>query len=301
MKVAGHEVDRFFLSSMAEVSQQPFRVLCRELGAGLATTELLQPEVFFSNDEHALRLRAFDRDVERPRSVQLHGDDLALVTRAAVVAVNEGADVLELNLGNPLGDAHGKSVLLEPKRGGVLLRAVRSAIDDRVPVWVKTRAGIHSPREVFALATELVDAGCAALTVHARTRSQKYSGPPGWDLLAELKASLPIPLIGNGDVVSAALARELFRQTGVDAVAIGRGALGRPWLFRQLRDDDDTPPTDAERERVMRRHWELHLAFHGDEARARHTFEPHAQWYNSVHASSSDEVRGALPHSRGLY
>lgn len=267
VKLGHFELGPGWLSPMADVSQRAFRIVCRELGAALATTELLPPEVFLANDARSVRLRSWDVQRESPVSVQLHGVDEALMARAAVAAVANGAEVLDLNVGNPLGGA--KSALLEPKRAGRMVRVLRSATGERVPVTVKTRSGIHSDREVFALAAEVEQAGCAAIAVHPRTRAQRYSGHADWKLLAELKRVLRIPVVGNGDVRTVDDARRMISETGVDAVLIGRGALGNPWLFSRL--DGKAPPDAAARLATMQRHW----ALDGDEA----SFRRHLRWY----------------------
>ena len=271
MKLGRFTIGPFLLAPMGGISQQPFRVLCRELGASLATTELIAPELLL-DDATRGRALAFDAERERPFSVQLHGLDEALMARAALVAVEHGAEVIELNMGNPLRGA-GESFLLEPERGARMISVLRRVTG--VPITVKTRAGVHSPREVFALAVAVQDAGCAAIAVHPRTTRAKYSGTAAWDLLGELKQQLSMPVIGNGDVRTPDDAHRLLRETGCDAVMIGRAALGNPLLFKRLTDapDEGAP----ERERVMRRHWALHRAFHGAEA-LRH-FLPHLGWY----------------------
>jgi len=280
VKLGRFEVGKWWLAPMADVSQRAFRIVCRELGASLAPTELLTPEVFFSNESS---LRSWDVVREAPVSVQLHGLDEAMMARAAVAAVQQGAQVLDLNLGNPLGGA--RSALLDPAKAGRMVRVLRSATGGQVPVTVKTRSGVHDEREVFALAAEVEQSGAAALAVHPRTRAQRYSGDANWGVLAELKRMLRIPVVGNGDVRTVDDARRLMNETGVDAVMMGRGALGNPWLFSRL--EGGAVPTEAQRLATMLRHRELEP----DER----SFRRHLRWYaRSTTVSLEGEVDEVL-------
>lgn len=289
----------FLLAPMAGVSEMPFRVLALEMGAGLATTELISAAGIFYKNRRTRQYLTFDRARERPYSVQLFGGVVDVMATAARAAVEHGADIVDVNMGCPVrkvtGSGAGSALSCDLPRASEMIRAMRAAVGDHVPVTAKIRSGWdEGSKNAVELARALEDAGCAALAVHARTRAQGYSGRADWSVIARVKRAVTMPVIGNGDVVTFADAHRMRAETGCDAVMIGRGALGNPWLFRSLKADRDLgPPTPAERAAFIARHLQAHLAFHQllsseDDARqlrtppalmAAKTFRQHLVWY----------------------
>jgi nifR3 family TIM-barrel protein len=217
---------------------------------------------------------------ERPFCVQLFGGDAAQMAEASIRAREAGADMLDINMGCPVPkvtkNGAGSALLCQPDRAAEIVTAMRAA--SGLPVTVKIRAGwdarsINAPE----VAQALESAGAVAVALHARTRAQGYSGYADWSLIAKVKAAVRIPVIGNGDVRSPDDAERMLRETGCDAVMVGRAALGYPWIFRELCGGD--PPTVEERLTVVRRHFEEHLELVGDELHGIRQFRKHLLWY----------------------
>lgn len=273
----------YILAPMAGVSEQPFRVLAFRMGASLCPTELVSAQGLFRINERTLRYLRFDASVERPYSLQLFGGEPEVVAQAAVVGKKWGADIIDLNMGCPVKkvtkSGAGSALLCDAPRAAEIVRAVRAATG--LPVTAKIRSGWdESRRNYLEMADALGGAGVAALAVHPRTRAQGYSGRADWSVLQELKHHVgdAFPVIGNGDVKSPADARRMLDETGCDFVMIGRGALGNPWLFRELRGGE--PPTPAERAALVAEHLRAHLAFVGAELPAVRQFRRHLGWYS---------------------
>ena len=293
----------YLLAPMASVSEMPFRVIALEMGAGLATTELISSSGIFYKNRRTRQYMTFDRAKEKPYSLQLFGGKNDVMAHAARGAWEHGAHIVDINMGCPVkkvtGTGSGSSLLCDLPRAADMVRAMRAATEDKVPITVKIRSG-WDDKSVNAVETakHLEGAGAAALALHARTRAQGYSGKADWDLIGTVKNAVKMPVIGNGDVVSVADARRMMQETGCDAVMIGRGALGNPWLFRSLRalhkgEADPGPPSSMERLALIRRHLQDHIAFHelleADEGHplrtppahmATRTFRQHLVWYS---------------------
>jgi nifR3 family TIM-barrel protein len=225
---------------MAGYTTLPFRRLCRRFGSGLSYTELVNVIGLSRGDARTLRYLASD-PAERPVAAHLYGRDVdAFAAAAGRVTALEQFDLIDINAGCPVSKiisrGEGAGLLRDPERLYAIVRAVRSATS--LPVTVKTRIG-SSPDHIaiFEVAHALAEAGAAALAVHARFTCHRHSGPALWEVLARLKAEGPaIPLIGNGGAQTAELAVRMLKETGVDAVMIGRGAMGCPWIFREARE-----------------------------------------------------------------
>jgi nifR3 family TIM-barrel protein len=269
------------LAPMAGVSEMPFRVLAFELGAALCPTELVSAQGLMRANARTLRYLRHDPGVERPYSLQLFGGEPESMAQAAVVGKQWGAQIIDINMGCPVkkvtrGGA-GSALLCEPARAGELVRAIRAATG--LPVTCKIRSGWDAEhRNYLEMAGVLEEAGAAALAVHPRTRAQAYSGQADWGVIADLKRHVrAMPIIGNGDVKTVADAKRMLETTGCDFVMIGRGALGNPWIFRQLLGGD--APDNDERAHTILRHFHAHLAFVGDEVSAVRIFRKHLAWY----------------------
>ncbi len=228
------------LAPMAGITNAGFRRLCREQGAGFYVCEMITSRGLVEKNPLTFRMIAMDPD-EHPRSMQLYGVDPATVGAAArMVAERDLADHLDLNFGCPVPKVtrRGGGAALPYKRR-LFERIVRAAVENagRIPVTVKMRIGLDDERHTFIDAGRLaVDAGVAAVALHARTAAQRYSGTADWTAIARLRDALPaeVPVLGNGDIFSAADALRMVSETGCDGVVVGRGCLGRPWLFGDL-------------------------------------------------------------------
>ena len=272
----------WILAPMAGVSELPYRRLVLQMGASAAPTELVSAKGLLHAQQRTLRYLAHDPGIEKPFWVQIFGGDAAVMAAGAARAVALGADIVDINMGCPVKKVTktkaGSALLVDPERAAAIVGAVVRGCT--VPVTVKIRAGWDSDHVNFVeLAQALSDAGAAAIAMHARTRMQGYSGEASWAWIAELVNTVSIPVIGNGDALTAAEARQMLRQTGCAAVMIGRGALGNPWIFRALSEPQAPAPTPSERWAVVRRHFEDHLDFIGEPLRAVRRFRQHLRWY----------------------
>jgi nifR3 family TIM-barrel protein len=278
------------LAPMAGVTNAAFRRLCAEQGAGLYVCEMITSRGLVEGDQHTKDMLVFD-ELETVRSVQLYGTDPVYVGKATEILCAEyGVAHVDLNFGCPVPKVtrKGGGGVLPWKRnllGEILRSAVKAAEPFGVPVTMKTRKGIDADHLTFLDAGEIAaDSGVAAIALHGRTVSQAYSGVADWDAIAELKAAVPeIPVLGNGDIWEAADALRMMAETRVDGVVIGRGCLGRPWLFRDLAaafagETVATLPTLGEVAAMMRRHAEL-LCEHMGEERGCKEIRKHVTWY----------------------
>ena len=256
----------FILAPMAGVSQMPFRSIALEYGAGLAPTELISAKGLFYKSVRTKLYLTRNEKIERPFCVQLFGGDEESMSKAARIAMENGADIIDINMGCPVKkvtkSGAGSSLLCDIKRSQNLILAMRKAVGDKIPITVKIRSGWDQKNLNFLeVGKGLQDVGISAIAIHPRSRSQGYSGKANWHHIAELKNCLSIPVIGNGDVISVDCANKMFKQTGCDAVMIGRGALGNPWLFKKLLGKAKNISLDGkERLGLIRRHFNEHIA-----------------------------------------
>jgi tRNA-dihydrouridine synthase B len=230
---------RVFLAPMAGYTDTAFRRLARRYGAAMVITEMVSSRALLEGSDKSDELMAFT-EPERPVGVQLFGGDPGIMGEAALQVLDKvHPDVIDINFGCPVGKIlkcdSGAAVLKEPQRAGWIVKAMVEATGGKVPITVKTRAGYDAmDNAVFELLDAVTEAGASALAVHARTRNQMFEGKANWDVIAKLKAKAKIPLIGNGDVKSAADAWRLFQQTGCDGIMIGRASMGSPWIFEEI-------------------------------------------------------------------
>jgi nifR3 family TIM-barrel protein len=287
---------------MAGITNSPFRRLCREYGGGLYVSEMITTRALVERDPETMRLIEFAPD-ETPRSLQLYGVDPDVVREAVTMLVAEDrADHIDLNFGCPVPKVtrRGGGAALPWKRDllrAVLRAAVRAA--GSVPVTMKMRKGIDDDRLTYLDAGRIAeDEGVAAVALHGRTAAQAYSGEADWSAVARLKEHLrSVPVLGNGDVWEAADALRMMTETGCDGVVVGRGCLGRPWLFRSFDrafagHPDERHPTLGEVAAVMRRHAALMVAWAGEDKGCRE-FRKHVSWYLKGFAVGG-ETRQAL-------
>jgi nifR3 family TIM-barrel protein len=276
------------LAPMAGITNAPFRRLCREYGGGLYVSEMITTRALVERDPETMRLIEFGAD-ESPRSLQLYGVDPHVVGEAVTMLVAEDrADHIDLNFGCPVPKVtrRGGGAALPWKRDllrDVLQAAVKAA--GPIPVTMKMRMGIDDDYLTFLEAGRIAeDSGVAAVALHARTAAQAYSGQADWSAIARLKEHVTsVPVLGNGDIWEATDALRMMRETGADGVVVGRGCLGRPWLFRSLDRafaglPDEPHPSLGEVAAVMRRHAGLMGAWLGEDKGARE-FRKHVSWY----------------------
>ena len=277
------------LAPMAGITNAAFRQLCREFGAGLYVCEMITSRGIVEGDRKTLSMLRFDPG-EDVRSVQLYGVDPSIMARAAeILCVEYDVDHIDLNFGCPVPKVtrKGGGAALPYKRDRlrmILTATVAAAARHDVPVTMKTRIGIDHDHQTFLDAGRIAEeSGCAAIALHGRTAQQAYSGCADWGAIAALKDTVAIPVLGNGDIWEAADALAMVRQSGADGVVIGRGCLGRPWLFRDLADafsdrNRQLLPTLGEVAAVVRRHGEL-LALLLGEVPGLTDLRKHMAWY----------------------
>ena len=276
-----------YLAPQAGVSESPFRRLCREFGADVVVSEFVSAEGLRRGSERTHSYLRFD-DAERPIGVQIFGaDPTAMAEAAALVEFAYQPDFLDINFGCPVKKVvsrnGGSGCLRDLDLVQQIIRAVSSAI--AIPTTVKIRSGWNEEqRNPVEIALRCQDAGARVLTLHARSRTQMYSGHANWDEIGAVVGALSIPVIGNGDVWSGADAKAMRDHTGCAAIMIARGSHGAPWIFRQARAAlrDEPIPADpgvAERFAIVLEHARLAIAFERDEERAMLEFRKHLGWY----------------------
>ncbi len=228
-----------FLAPMEDVTDTSFRLLCKEFGADMVYTEFVSADALVRSIE-ATRRKLKICEAERPVAIQIYGRYLESMVEAAKLCEEAQPDILDINFGCPVkkvaGKGAGAGMLRDVPTMLAITRAVVNAV--KIPVTVKTRLGWDKESEIIVeLAEKLQDCGIAALTIHGRTRSQMYTGEADWTLIGEVKNNprIFIPIIGNGDVTTPERAKECFDRYGVDAVMVGRGAIGAPWIFREIK------------------------------------------------------------------
>jgi len=276
-----------FLAPMAGVSEAPFRRLCRRFGADVVVSEFLSSEGLRRGSERSFRMASFDA-VERPIGIQIFGAEPAAMAEAAALVTEVFApEYVDINFGCPVKKVvkrnGGSGCLKDLDLVQRIIRAVVAATP--LPVTVKIRSGWdESLRDPVGIARRCEDAGARMLTLHARTRTQMFAGSAQWDEIAVVTAALGIPVVGNGDVNTAADVGRMREQTGCAGVMIARGAFGNPWIFRDARALLDgrpvpPPPTAEERFQVALEHARLALALEGDTPKAVLEFRKHLGWY----------------------
>ena len=276
-----------YLAPQAGVSEAPFRRLCRSFGADVVVSEFVSAEGLRRGSERTHAYLRFD-DAERPIGVQIFGADPgAMAEAAALVEEVYRPDFLDINFGCPVKKVvkrnGGSGCLRDLDLVEAIIRAVADAID--IPTTVKIRSGwSEETRDPVGIALRCRDAGAQVLTLHARSRTQMYSGRADWREIAAVVEALDIPVIGNGDVWSGEDARRMREETGCAGIMIARGSHGRPWIFREARaalEGRPIPeePDAAERFRIVIEHARNAIAFEEDETKAMLEFRKHLGWY----------------------
>ena len=296
MKIGNVNIEnKVFLAPMAGVTDLPFRLLCREMGCGLLYTEMVSAKAILYNNKNTDALLRVT-EAENPIAVQLFGSDPQIMADMAKRLEERPFDVIDGNMGCPVpkvvNNGEGSALLKSPDLIEEIVRKVSSAISK--PVTVKVRIGFeNAPVDIVEIAKRVEDAGAAAIAVHGRTRQQYYSGTADWDTIRRVKEAVTIPIIGNGDVDSPQKAEALMKQTGCDAVMVGRAVRGTPWLFRELNHYFRTgelmerPSTEEIREMILR-HARKQIELKGEFVGIRE-MRKHVAWYTA-----------GMRHSAGL-
>lgn len=227
------------LAPMEDVTDPSFRLICKEQGADMVYTEFVSSDALIRS-VNKTRQKLDVSDEERPVAIQIYGKDVATMVEAARICEEAKPDLLDINFGCPVKKVAGKGAGAGMLRNiPLLLEITREVVKAvRIPVTVKTRLGWDAENRIIVdLAERLQDCGIAALSIHGRTRAQMYTGEADWTLIGAVKENprMHIPIIGNGDITSAEICKERFDTYGVDAVMIGRGSIGRPWIFREIK------------------------------------------------------------------
>ena len=277
----------YILGPMAGVTDLPFRLLCKEQGAGLLCMEMVSAKAILYNNKNTETLLEIHPD-EQPVSLQFFGSDPQIMSEMAKRVEERPFDIMDINMGCPVPkvvkNGEGSALMKNPKLAHEIISAMVKAI--RKPVTVKIRKGFDDNCiNAVEMAKIAEDAGAAAIAVHGRTREQYYSGKADWEIIRQVKEAVSIPVIGNGDVTSPERADAMVKETGCDGVMIGRGCQGNPWIFRELLAYEETgsiperPGTDQIRE-TMLRHARLQIEFKGTYIGIRE-MRKHVAWYTA--------------------
>lgn len=296
MKIGNAELkNNIFLAPMAGVTDMPFRRICANFGAGLVYSEMISAKGLYYNDKKTAELMQISDD-ERPCAIQIFGSDPDIMAEIIPKVMAYKPDIIDINMGCPtpkiVNNGDGSALLKHPGLIGKIVRAVSDA--SSVPVTVKIRKG-WDDNSVSAVETARIieENGAAAIAVHGRTRAQFYSGEADWDIIRQVKQAVKIPVIGNGDIWSAADAKRLIDYTGCDAVMVARGAEGNPFIFRQINELFQTGeisffPSPRQRLAQALEHAKALAAFKGEERGIKES-RKHIAWY----------IKG-LPNASGI-
>ena len=274
------------LAPMAGVSDLAFRTICREMGAGLVFTEMVSAKALVYKDIKTRDLLRIGEN-EHPAAAQIFGSDIGCMAEAAALAIMiSGADILDINMGCPVGkivkSGDGSALMRDPDKAMKIIEAIRKSV--KCPVTVKIRKGWDKGSiNAVSFAKMIEEAGADAVAIHGRTRAQLYSGKADWDIIRDVNEAVAIPVIANGDVFEAEDAKRIIKYTGADMAMIGRGALGNPWLFQQARallaDEETSPlPPVGERAETAMRQFEMAAGYKGERAACLEA-RRHYAWY----------------------
>ena len=271
------------LSPMAAVTNPPYRMICREMGAGLVVTEMIDAGGLATGHEGSMEMLDV-RDCEHPVAVQIYGNEPEVMAEAAQVVAAAGADAVDVNMGCPMRKIVrknlGAALLQTPELVWQIFDAMASAVD--IPVTGKIRAGWDGA-DAVDVGRAMADGGAAAVTIHGRTRSDGYEGHVDLAIIGELVDRVDLAVVGNGDVRDWASARRMFTTTGCDAVMVARGALGNPWVFREIAadlagDPVPDPPSLDDMKATIAEHMDLYIETFGEETTA-YECRKHLLWY----------------------
>ena len=286
MKIGNLELkNKVFLSPMAGVTELPFRLICKEQGCGLLYTEMINGKALCYDDENTKKMLKIEEE-EHPVAVQIFGSEPEFMGRAAEIMNDYSNEILDINMGCPapkvVKNGDGSALMKNPKLAEEVLRAVVK--NSKKPVTLKIRKGWDDNSvNAVEIAKIAEDCGISALAIHGRTREQFYTGKADWDIIAEIKKNLSIPVIGNGDVFTIEDSINMLDKTGCDAIMIGRGAQGNPWIFKRINHYMNTgeilpEPTLNEKISTAIKHLKLAVEEHGEYVAVRE-MRKHIAWY----------------------
>lgn len=239
IKIGNVEIEKTAcLAPMASVADRAYRTICREFGASFVVSEMISSKGLFYNDKKTAELCTVTQ-AERPMALQIFGDEPEYIKRAVEIVQKYTPCIIDVNMGCPVpkvaGNGAGSALMKNPQLAGEIVKAAVSV--SNVPVTVKIRSGWNSDSINAVEFSQLMEqCGAAAIAVHARTKTQMYSGNADWEIIKKVKQAVRIPVIGNGDVTTAVECAAMYERTGCDLVMLGRGSYGRPWVFKQIRE-----------------------------------------------------------------
>ncbi len=286
MRIGNVELkNNVFLAPMAGTTDIAFRIICKEMGAGLTYTEMVSSKGMYYGSSRTKDLLLFAPN-EIPRAAQIFGSDPLIMAEMAKEVFEMGAEIIDINMGCPapkiVKNGDGSALMREPKKAAEIVKSVVAAVS--TPITVKFRKGWDEENVNAVEFAKIMEAsGASAITLHGRTREQFYTGKADWDIIKRVKDAVTIPVIGNGDIFSPELAGEMLINTGCDGIMIGRGAEGNPWIFRRilayLESGELIPlPTNEERLEMLKRHLLMIVDYKGESIGVKE-MRKHAAWY----------------------
>lgn len=274
-----------FLAPMAGITNMPFRVLVREFGCALAFTEMISANGLVRKTQKSYRYLDSSPE-DKPLGIQIFGSDPDVLAEAAQIVADLGADLLDINMGCPVKKVikmgAGAALMKAPEKVCLILKSLRKATE--LPLTVKIRAGWRrGDMKALEIARIAEDCGVNAVIIHPRTADQGFSGSADWRIIEEVKKTVRIPVIGSGDIRVPQDASRMIQSTGCDGIMVGRGALGNPWIFRDIMSccnklKNSEPTSPEEREKIIRYHMDMEIDYSGEVLGVRH-FRKHLLWY----------------------